>query len=311
MGSNITNVEALQNASATFEAKLSATFENPDSNDWAPFVDFIGGHDQKHFELDVLSAYPAMKRWLTERTIQSLRAQKRTYEVEKFEATLGIDLVDVKFDSVVADRINKFAAVNANWMDDFFQEVYESTAAILAYNGQPLLSDSHPHYNSGAGLDNLTTDALSPSAVRSGVQTMETATDERGRNLGVYPTHLMVGPANRETGSQITGSNRLVGIQADGTVDGATNVAAGVLQNYVGGSMSLVVNKKFDSNQWCLIDNSGPIKPLIYVENEAPTLTVLDQPDDPNIFNEDKWIGGILARGFFLPGEPSRIYGRQ
>ena len=95
---------------------------------------------------------------------------------------------------------------------------------------------------------------------------------------------------------QITGSDKLVGIDASGDI-GGTIVDAGLFKNYIGGDAQVMVSDRITGNEWCVFDLSkGDAKPMFAAEFLAPRTDILDDPESQNVFHDDEVIYGLTAK---------------
>ncbi len=249
--------------------------------------------------LPLVDGVPALREWLGPKQFKELRGYALNGALRKWEASMRVPLDEINGDKsgVIAARLRDFVGRNATMYDKVISD------AILAnptgYDGVAFLSASHPNVN-GTTHDNLES-AWSYAIVRAAMNTMELVTDEEGENLGVFPTHLMVGPANSREAMELTGSDTPRGFDAAGEPDG-TVIQQEIVQNYKGGSIEVLVNKRWRGNQWLLMDLSkGMAKPMFLGEFQAPAPAVKDQPDDDNVFFDDEALYSLTAKATPLP----------
>lgn len=264
-------------------------------------------------DIVVVDGLPRPREWVSGSAKQyhSLRAYKKNIARRKWEATFELDRIDLDGDKsgVVGQRAAAFAQRQGSAYDQVVTEALLANS-ITSYNGQPLLSNSHPNVN-GSTYDNLTTSALSHAEFKTAMQTMELWTDENGEPLQCYGTTLMVGPANRQKAMEVTGSNRLVAVSNAGAQDATSNVvAAGLLENYIGGSVQVIVNPLFRSGaQWFLFDLSKSVKPFGLAEWRKPEIISQLDMNSPSRFELDVYRWSLEFDASPYPLAPQYAYG--
>ena len=248
----------------------------------------------KFAELDIVDGIPQIREWLGSRQLKNLRAYALTKPIRAWEMSIGVPVDDINGDrtGVVAQRLRDFAARGAAAYDQILVPFLQSNP--VGYDDVALFSAAHP--TEAGTQDNLTTGAINYAAYRTGRAAMRQFTDFRGEPLGIVPTHLMVGPDQEEVAMQVTGSDKIVGIDASGDL-GGTIVDAGVIRNYIGGDANVIVSERISGNAWFMFDLSkGRAKPLYAAEFLSPRTDIFDDPKDPNVFFEDEVIYGMTAK---------------
>lgn len=260
-------------------------------------------------ELDVTTAFPRVREWVGSKVFKDFRAQKQTIELTKWETSTSLNRLRTQYSAGNVERaIRTFFQKSQFWRDDIMFTMLLANS-LTGYDGEALLSNSHPNVN-GTTADNLTTSALSQTTLRSGIEAMEDLTDEDGTPLGVFPTHLFVGPALRRTAFDITGSDRPLTIGDDGSLDSATTTNAALhVPHYVGGELTVVISPWITGNEWLLFDLSKNEKPLIWLSAREPEAVSLDRMDDPNRFHNDDFLYSIEADGQRAVGLWQLAYG--
>lgn len=260
-------------------------------------------------ELDVTTAFPRVREWVGSKVYKDFRAQKQTIELTKWETSTSISRLRTQYSSGNIERaIRTFFQKSQFWRDDIMFTALLANS-LTGYDGEALLSNSHPNVN-GTTADNLTTSALSQSTLQSGIQAMEDLTDEDGTPLGVYPTHLFVGPALRKTAFDITGSDRPMTIGTTGTLDATSGVQSTIkVASYIGGQLTVVISPWITGNQWLLFDLGKAEKPMLWLSAREPEAVSLDRMDDPNRFLNDDFLYSVEADGQRAVGLWQLAYG--
>lgn len=242
------------------------------------------------FDIVAVDGGGAIREWLGAKVYNDFTAFRANFRLKKWETSFELERIDIENDNsgVVGMRVNNFLAGLEKVPDKIIWDFFV-TNTVTGYDGQALLSDTHTVGSST--FDNLTTAALSPAEIKTGVARMESFTDAAGEPLGMMPTHIIVGPAQRRQAMEYTGSTRIVPVKNDGTLDATGSaIAAGQFENYVGGSMTVVVNPRFGATNlyWLMCDLSKPgLKPFQLGTFRKPTAYAqLDMLDTPRFEND-------------------------
>lgn len=282
--------ETLDAASTTFDAAFTEHFSGGPPVQH-PGLTKIIPNDSEIYENDVVNAFPRAREWIGAKQFKDLRAQKQVITLTSYEASFKLKRKKLIYNSAgtTAQAIEDWMIQHQWWYDDIlFAKLLAN--AWTGYDAVSLLNDSHPFTNSTG--DNLTTSALTQATLDAGVQAMEDFQNEDGKPLGTFPTILLVGPALRKTATDLTGSDRLVPLDA-GSAEGGTTVTVGKLPNYVnvGGSVTVVVSPWITGIQWFLIDGSKQAKPMIMVQNRSPeNIEQTDMTGEARFVNDEfRW----------------------
>lgn len=303
---NSSNLDAINTA---FITAVNATFGDHPAGTYDQFTTLVPVEGTSA-DIVVVSGVPALREWFGAKQFKDLRAQKLDVALRKWEKSIRLPIDEINGDrsGVLGERIADFVASSAYMYDSI---VYTSLLANpTGYDGVSLMNNSHGNVGTGGTSDNLTTSALSFAEFRTGVEALEDMKDEAAEPLNVSPTHLLCGPAQRRAAMEITGSDRPVGISTTGAI-ATSGVTAGVtLQNFIGGSVSLIVSPRLTGNEWMLMDLSkGRRKPMMLAEFQAPRAVIKDQPDDDNVFYNDEALYSITAKATPTAGDWHLIYG--
>jgi len=304
----VASIEKLDNASTAFKAVYDEFFAGGPPTAYEQFTEVMP-NDQISIELDVIAAFPRVREWIGPKQFKDLRAYTQSIDITSYEISHEIKRKDLEYKSngQIARGIRTFFEQQRFFYDDLL------FAALIAntwtgYDGVALLSDSHPNTNSTG--DNLTTSALTQATLDAGVQAMEGFQSEDGKPLGTFPTHLVVGPQQRKIAHDLTGSDRLIPFSNAGVPDAVSgDVAVGSLPNYLGGAINVVVTPWVSGTKWFLIDASKSAKPMVFVENMAPTPCEQTEKTGEARFMEDVYRYSVESDGATAAGLWQTIYG--
>lgn len=138
--------------------------------------------------------------------------------------------------------------------------------------------------------------ALSPTAFSSLAEYMQTIKGEDGEAMGVNPTTMMV-PSNLQVEANLILSAAFLAPPSWGAyspISGQVGAAENVMRRF---GVELHVNPLLlQTKRWYLMDNSKSMKPLLWVQREAPRTVPRVSESDPVVFDEHKFYWGGWAR---------------
>lgn len=238
---------------------------------------------------------PTLRKWVGPRVANNLKEQKYVLENEPYEGTIELDLDDVEDDNLgmykamVVPSLGQAVKKNA---DQLIAAILKDNTA-LAYDGQPLFSDSHVigKYT----YDNDFALALTADNFSEVWAAMVAFKGEDGQPLGVLPNKLFVAPQLKKTALEIV--NATIVANAAGT--------AGVSNVLQGWADVVVLEERADSPTfWALADCRKPIKPIVHQVRKPAQFIARDQLTDPKVFEKKVLTYGVDGRwavGITLP----------
>ena len=252
-----------------------------------------------------LEQFGGMREWIGDRQLKNVSSRKIEVVNRDFEDTVSIPRNDIE--------------------DDQYG-IYSTLIAQMGYNAGKLWQDlavealvSNPKWIDDADffsttrtygeftIANKTTDGLSAENYAAVRKSMMEFRGHNGRNLGVIPNLLIVGPANEGMAHDILKNSRKITAQVVGDGDNA-KVITGTVDNGYAGTAEILILPELDK-EWFLADTTKPLKPIIVQKRKAPVLTRLDKEDDENVFMRKEFIYGTDARGEAFASFPHLIYG--
>lgn len=302
---------SLQYANATYEALFQEVFAQAPN----AFVSDLFAQkmtvDGLSFQVPVVASFPVMRQWLGSKAIKDLRAYVLSGTVKPYEATIGLDRLQVEADKTgaVANILRGFLASAREGIEKVLVDQFLANTE-LGYDGVSLLNSSHPHSNSTG--NNLTTSALSPTTYKAARQAMSLFSDEDGRPLNIRPTHLLVGPASYRAALECVGPSRIVSVSNAGALDATSNVVAGaVIPNVYQGEVTVIESSRISGAQWALAHCSPGLMPFLTAVKREPTPYVKDGADmlGDHRFFKDQYAYSIEADFDVKPGLWQCIYG--
>jgi phage major head subunit gpT-like protein len=312
--SGIIDKDLIDVASTTFDLKFPEIFENDDASDavFSALAEEVPT-ESKVNEVDLLGAMPVMRKWIGAKEMQVQRAYSQSVELLRYEATFELDRMDVRYDKtgLIGRRVTQFLQRNKYWKE---KQVFDLLVTNpTGYDGVALFSASHPHGPAAAVQSNTTTSALTVATLEAALVAMSSLRDENSESLGISGRVLIVGPKLAKLATEITGSTRLAGINASNAIDGATAVAAGVMQNlYFGGRLTVLEWPRLlgtYDDYWFVVDTASAAKAfLLYKGRDVEAIAQTDL-DGEHRFINDKLRWSLEADAAPAPGAWQTIYG--
>jgi phage major head subunit gpT-like protein len=219
----------------------------------------------KSMDLVDLGAAPMPVENLGKLVNQSFVEKVLTIKPKNWEITVPISYNAIQ-DDQTGTLERKVKSAGNNFVKHINKQVFKAlnngdVAGNVGYDGATFFNDSH--VDEGADYttaqDNKYDLALSLDNFDTVVTAAAVFKDDRGEAVGYNHNLLIVPPALRYTGAQITGN-----AEAYDTASREKNPYAG--------KANLLVTPEFDSTAWVVIDDSEPIKPIIVGMRQSPYL---------------------------------------
>ena len=270
-----------------FNTRFTAALESvPDT--WQHFYGVIPSGSGTNV-YPFLEQFGGMREWIGDRHIKNLSSQKLEVVNRDFEDTVSVSRNDIEDDqygiysSLIAQmgynagKLWQQLAVEAllsehNWIDSL-----------------PFFSDERMYGNDR--VVNRFAESLSAESYAAARRTMMEYCGHNGRNLGIVPNLLIVGPKNESAAFSIL-KDRLM-LREFGNGVGATD-------NPWNGSAELLVLPELSGEQedlWFLCATAGVLKPIFVQQRKLPVLVRMDHDSDENVFARKEYIYGADARG--------------
>jgi phage major head subunit gpT-like protein len=203
-------------------------------------------------------------------------------------------------------RVGK--AVQAFAEEDVFifnERVWSKIVAntLTGPDGVALFSTAHPHAPGGGTQSNLTTNALSFSSFRAGMQAMQGFQRENGSYVRSRATHLFVPPSLEATAKEVAGADKPVNVTSGGALDGGANVVGvTAIANVYDGEVMVVVEPHMedDPDMWILADLSKTGKPYTFAPGEEVVPSVTDTTDSDQVRLKDEF--DFILQGDLITG---------
>lgn len=272
-----------------FHLNFTQGFEQvPDS--WQKFCGVIHSSAASNI-YPFLEQFGGMREWLGDRQIKNISTKKIEVVNRDFEDSIAIARNDIEDDQygIYATLVAQMG-YNAGklWQDLAIEAI---TGDMKWIDGKSFFTTSRT-YGKETVCNSFTAE-LSAESYAAARKTMMEYRGHNGRNLGVVPDLLIVGPKNEETAFGIL-KDRLQ-LKALGTN------GVGATDNPWNGSAELLVLPELSGSDkedlWFLASTGGVIKPVFVQQRKEPVLTRLDRENDENVFCRKEYIYGTDARG--------------
>lgn len=256
-----------------------------------------------------LDRFPAMRRWLGDRVMNTLATHSRTVVNAPFELTNEILAEHIRHDQygVFNFNVQFLGQQAAKWPDQTLVDYLVNRAAaacsnpVNGFDGKTLFATDHPTLGGdvvggvpssvASTQSNLyTSTALTYDnyvAVRTNMASLKGAD---GQPLNNWPDTLIVPPQLEGKGKNILEADFLAGVNTINTAP-QSNVYKGTAQLKVIQELSVL------PNIWYMMCTKSVVKPLIWQQEMAPRFTYLINPTDINVFMARKFFYGIEAWG--------------
>lgn len=255
-------------ANTTVTTAVNDIFK-PDAPDtWKQFCQPVPAAGTS-IEIVAVDGLPRVRERVAGEALQhgNLRAYKKNLTYRQWEGTFDLPriLVDNDQSGAVGKRVAEWPSVISTYTEDIV------TTALLAnsvtgYDGQALLSNSHPNVN-GTTADNLETAALTWAIMRTVTDSMSQLRTETGLPINVRPSALMVGSANMRLAREMAGPMRPVAIGDSSAIDASTGRAALGFNNYDGQDLLVIENPYIAGIEYLFFDlTKGALKPYLLAE---------------------------------------------
>lgn len=250
-----------------------------------------------------IGAVPKMREFIGERQVRDLKGYNHSIQNKTWEATIGVERSAAEDDQLnhVRYRVQTLAREARRHQDELCASAlinaYTSVtgSATTCYDGQNLVSASHPGYSTQSNYGSTTT--LSAAAVQAGMIAMQSLVDDQGKPWGIRPNLLIVGPALEFRAREIIQSSIVVAKVGEGTA-GTGATASTPYKNVLEGAMDILVVPYLIGSAayyWYLVDTTAAVRPVIFQVRTEPEFTALESQSEAG-FMRDEFFYGVRAR---------------
>lgn len=248
----------------------------------------------------------AMREWVGPRVVQNMKEHDWQVFNKLWEMTADLKRTDVEDDNLgtfATVTMPNLAKSTKKHPDIRTAQVLQAGLSTACFDGQNFFATAHPTFilppASGAAtysnrFDTAPLDAEGVNTVRSA---MASYIGENGYPLGILPNLLIV-PPQLEKAARVVAQSTTYAMPAvpGGTLPGTTAMAT--VDNVMRGWFDVMVIREL-ANQptvWYMADTTQAVKPLVFQPRIAAEIIARFNPQDPAVFNLDKYTWGVRAR---------------
>lgn len=272
--------------------------------DWHTTIASIVSSGGKSTKYPMMGMLTGLREWKGERVFEQFSSYAYSLENKTYEKSVGINVDDLE--DLQIDHYPAIAAAIAeqvqNWPKKLIFSALIAGGSSLCWDGQFFFDTDHPVdlYNSSLGTysNSFTSTALTAANLQSVVASMSTIAFKDGEVSSFGESGnlvLVVPPQLEDTARQI--------VSAELVTNGGTNTMKGVANvlkiNRLGNTAA-----GGSATTWYVGDVGQAMKPLIFQQRLAPTITSLMGATDPNVFYKNQYEWGVKARGAAGYGMP-------
>lgn len=235
-----------------------------------------------------------MREFVGPRVIERLAASSYTLRNKEWEKTIGVRRRDILDDNIgtYSPRFARLGEVAARHPWRLLVDVL--LANPTGYDGVALFSASHPIDQNasvpGSQSNLLTSRALNLDNLFAARAAMRGFKSESGTPMGVIGDTLLVHPDREQVALEITSMPSIAKVFGSNTAA----AAPGNIGSQLG--IKVVVEPRLtSSSEWYLFHTGSAIKPFIFQEREAVTITQKTSDSDDNVFDRNEYVWGTYA----------------
>lgn len=233
----------------------------------------------------LVKGIPKMREWVGDRIVRNLSATKMKIAKKDYEATLGVEIDDLKFDrfNQIRPQINNLAMSFLRHYRDFAVDLLKNGFTKNAYDNQYFFDTDHKSGRASTNYINKSTAVFSEAEWITANERVSQLTDtDSDESLSTMWTHIYYGPLAFGAVQGVFAKER--------KANGEDNIYFGNIPE----SNRVMVRELGASAKWFLFDLSNPsAKPFILMIVNGVNFTALDRPTDQNVFNQRTLIYGI------------------
>lgn len=294
------NSATLDSLRTRFDGKFTGAYKGTEV--WHPKLATTVPSDTKSNTYGWAALQTALREWIGPRVAQNLSEHSYVLANKKYEGTIELDRDDIEDDNLgifAAVTVPGLARASAKHPDRLLKALIQSNPT--AFDGKALFANDHPCFDKGGNTyDNLNTNALDGGGVATAYAQMASIIGEDGNPLEITPSLIVCPPQLRREAMVVMQSTTYALPGSIATVGSAT------VDNPLRGWMDVLVLPELanEPTVWYMIDATKPVMPFIYqVRDEAQLVARID-PNDPKVFDTDKFTWGVRQRsnvGISLP----------
>lgn len=228
--------------------------------------------DSSEEDYNWLGQIPAMEEWIDSRPHSTLRQFGQTIKNHNYA-----NGIEIPFDWIEDDKLGQAKARIPGLVDGFWHHVFnrflnllETGTSTTCYDESNFFATDHEDGDSGTQSNYDSSGALNATNYETARARMIELLDDRGRNMGIRPTHLWTSPAQETTAKEVVKVARLA--------SGADNPNAGDVQ-------IMIIPSLTTTTWWGLADFSKRMKPFIKQNRRKLAFSSMDKLDDEKMYD--------------------------
>ena len=300
-------MEKLGLSSRNIIGRFYQTLEEELAGSWSTNVGMMFDSNQESETYKWLGQTPALREWIGGRQAKGLRSEGITIKNRTFEATLEIDVDDIRRDKTgqIMVRVDEMASRAAKHWESLMSARIVLGLTEKCYDGQYYFDVDHSEGDSGTQLNKLGATQVATLGVTSA--TAPTANEFADAIMGVIG--YMYGWKD-DQGEPINGSARAFLVYVPVVFWSAASIAVsannlntgtGVRDNPLLGaykqgiSIAVIADPRLTwTTTWCLFRTDGRAKPFIMQEEVAPQVSAIAEGSEEE-FKNNRHLYGVKA----------------
>ena len=234
-----------------------------------------------------LGDMPTMRKWLGNRVIQRLRAEKHLLTTDWYANGIEVDFDDVAEDrlGIVEPRIADLAMMGPAKMDALVIDMYNNGFAGtlgLTYDGQYLFDVDHTADGAGQGSlqSNLAVGPITTTNYNAAIASMMAFVGTNGEPLQLRPDTLLVGPQSQLAARQLI--TTMFGPNGSSNIDYST--------------IRIIINARVTGTKWFMLSTAQRIRAVLLGIEQAPTFAELNGWDQIHMFMHRTILAGAQMK---------------
>lgn len=246
-----------------------------------------------------LGSVPRLTEWIDERKKQGLNEYEYQIKNKDYEVSISVDRNDLEDDQTgsIAMRVKQMTTSVGHFYNEEAVKALELGDSTVCYDGQNFFDTNHtdPNQAPQSNLISGPTAVLSATTLKKAIALMDTFKDDKGKIAWSKATHIAVPSVLERKAKELLDP---------AMVNGSANPGDRTLA----GRLKYIVLPRLDGSDWedspfYVLDLSQQLKPIIFQNRKAPTLTSLDSDTSEEVFERKKLKYGVDLRCNFGYGE--------
>lgn len=226
-----------------------------------------------------LDSWPGMREWKGDKVWKNLRGGNYTLSIVDYEDSVTVSKFDILDDTynLYEPRFRAMGEAAVLHEDVLIWQALSDGFATLGPDGQYYFDSDHEGTSNQA---NATTGALTATTYAAARVAMRGFKDINGNVLNITPTHLVGSP---------TLEGKILELLNADVISATTN-------KWKGSVTPIICPHLKTTTEWYLLDLSKSIKPVLYLNRQAPQFLAATDPNDAEIIATAEFKYSVEAR---------------